>query len=343
MSQEPPIGKRRRVESVGAESTGVGISILLPFLLVGAFLLVAATIALYAVMSGGSGANHGSTQSARAGVAASESTKLDKTFEETVGLLVPILRVTAEGEAVEISRTGSIGSGFLVSKTGHVLTNHHVIESYRESSAREGEYRDALKTVLGIADIKVEAVVLVFIAGKEYDAHLVRGIFDTEMDYALLQIRPSDPGVTFPYLRLHPNSRTDKPMATRLDRVMALGYPGASFIEFESDSLEAITEKAIRENATKMREKLPRIYFEYNLTSGVVSRITQEGPKGAEVIMHDAVISGGNSGGPLVDLEGNVIGVNTWAMSESGITLSGYGSAVSIKSILPHIARYLEE
>jgi len=30
-------------------------------------------------------------------------------------------------------------------------------------------------------------------------------------------------------------------------------------------------------------------------------------------------------------------------MSESGITLSGYGSAVSIRSILPHIARYLEE
>ena len=131
MSQEPPIGKRRRVESVGAASTGVGISILLPFLLVGAFLLVAATIALYAVMSGGSGANHGSTQSARAGVAASESTKLDKTFEETVGLdvsFVPRRRKLppAESRAIVERVLSEVGLDYETFRLRYVLSLIHI-------------------------------------------------------------------------------------------------------------------------------------------------------------------------------------------------------------------------
>lgn len=76
--------------------------------------------------------------------------------------------------------------------------------------------------------------------------------------------------------------------------------------------------------------------FKNSVTTGVVSATgrsidTGEGYKIEDLIQTDAAINVGNSGGPLVNLAGEVIGINTLIVrsSGSGTTAEGLGFAVS--------------
>ncbi len=51
---------------------------------------------------------------------------------------------------------------------------------------------------------------------------------------------------------------------------------------------------------------------EPNLTQGVVTSRQRQEPDGVGTIIHTATIGHGNSGGPLVDEGGCVVGVNSW-------------------------------
>jgi S1-C subfamily serine protease len=84
--------------------------------------------------------------------------------------------------------------------------------------------------------------------------------------------------------------------------------------------------------------------FSRSLTTGVVSALnrTIEGPEGLTIsgmIQTDAAINRGNSGGPLLDSAGRVIGINSAIFSPSG-TSSGVGFAVpvdTVKRVLPDL------
>ncbi len=60
--------------------------------------------------------------------------------------------------------------------------------------------------------------------------------------------------------------------------------------------------------------------FDYSVTQGVVSALSRSLPDGTYVpfIQTDVAVNPGNSGGPLFDLEGNVVGVNSQIYSRSG-------------------------
>ena len=51
------------------------------------------------------------------------------------------------------------------------------------------------------------------------------------------------------------------------------------------------------------------------LTDGRINAI-QDSPAGLKIMPHSAAISGGNSGGPLVDACGRVVGVNTFITTD---------------------------
>lgn len=74
--------------------------------------------------------------------------------------------------------------------------------------------------------------------------------------------------------------------------------------------------------------------FQSTLTTGVVSAIgrtvqTSQATYIEEAIQTDAAINRGNSGGPLIDSHGNVIGINTAIYTPSGTT-AGIGFAIPI-------------
>jgi len=82
---------------------------------------------------------------------------------------------------------------------------------------------------------------------------------------------------------------------------------------------------------------------EFTMTSGIISgigRIIRGGNSGfsiPEAIQTDASINPGNSGGPLLNRQGEVIGINAQMMSESGSS-AGIGFAIPVniaKSIVP--------
>ena len=116
---------------------------------------------------------------------------------------------------------------------------------------------------------------------------------DEVADFAILQIIPDEgePHETFEYVKL---ADSDKVLPGQM--VAAIGSP---------------------------------LDQSFSITSGIVSAIDRESRKGRWVtyIQTDTVINKGNSGGPLFDLNGDVIGMNTLLVSPSGYYI-GIGYAV---------------
>lgn len=128
---------------------------------------------------------------------------------------------------------------------------------------------------------------------KEWMASAVGA--DPALDLALLKIRG---GGTFPALEL----AGDAPLKVG-DFVMAVGYPFG---------------------------------FKQTVTSGIISALKAslpvEGRKYENLIQTDAAINHGNSGGPLLNLKGEVVGLNTAIASPTGV-FAGMGFAVPASEI----------
>jgi S1-C subfamily serine protease len=70
------------------------------------------------------------------------------------------------------------------------------------------------------------------------------------------------------------------------------------------------------------------------VTAGIISAVGRRGGPGeniSEFLQTDAAISPGNSGGALVNISGEVVGINTWIASNTGAS-QGYGFAIPINS-----------
>ncbi len=76
--------------------------------------------------------------------------------------------------------------------------------------------------------------------------------------------------------------------------------------------------------------------FRSSLSLGVVSAVGRSGPRGSisEFFQTDAAINQGNSGGALVNIDGEVVGINTWISTQSGGSV-GLGFAIPINAALP--------
>jgi len=156
----------------------------------------------------------------------------------------------------------AVGSGFIVDKSGYILTNAHVIE-------------DAARIV-----VKLDS-------GEEYVAKLIGS--DEETDLAVLKI---DAGKDLPFVKLG-----DSEAAQVGDWVLALGSPFG---------------------------------LSRTVTAGIVSQTRRETPQGSpfqRFIQTDAAINRGNSGGPLVNMNAEVIGINSQIATSTG-DYNGVGFAL---------------
>ena len=147
----------------------------------------------------------------------------------------------------------SMGSGFIISADGYVLTNHHVIDGADE-------------VVVRLAD------------RREFDAEVVGS--DPLSDVAVLKVK----GSSLPTVDLG-DSRNLKPGQW----VVAIGSPFG---------------------------------FDHSVTAGIVSAVGRasrmQDQQYVPFIQTDVPINRGNSGGPLFNTDGQVVGINSQIFSNTG-------------------------
>ncbi|MBL8595701.1 MAG: Do family serine endopeptidase [Devosia sp.] len=175
----------------------------------------------------------------------------------------------------QMQEARSLGSGFIISAEGIVVTNNHVIEGAEEIDVYLTDGTRLPATIVGK---------------------------DDKTDLAVLKV---DAGHELPFVEFG-----DSDKAVVGDWVMAIGNPfglGGS------------------------------------VTLGIVSarnRDIQSGPYD-QFIQTDAAINQGNSGGPLFDMDGKVVGINTAIIARGGSSL-GIGFAVPVNLARPVIDQLAE-
>ena len=86
----------------------------------------------------------------------------------------------------------------------------------------------------------------------------------------------------------------------------------------------------------------------FTVTRGIVSALNRPNPspddarKPGQFIQTDAAINPGNSGGPLVNAHGEVVGINTFLISNSG-TFSGMGFAIPSQIVRPTVEALIRD
>src|SRR5919106_80414 len=141
---------------------------------------------------------------------------------------------------------------------------------------------------------KTRAIVCTLPTREEIPADLVGT--DPLSDIAVLKLRPAKP-------RVFPVARWGDASTLKVgDRVLALGSPLA---------LSQSVTMGIVSNTEMI---MPGLFWPFN-------RMTLEGEDVGSIVRwigHDAAIFGGNSGGPLINLKGEIIGVNEISMGLAG-------------------------
>ncbi len=195
------------------------------------------------------------------------------------------------GNRQERRESGALGSGFVVSEDGYIITNNHVIDGADEIYVKFSDGREYLTKLIGTSP---------------------------EVDIAVLKIESTN--------------ETFKPLQFA-----------------DSDNIEIGQWSIAFGNPLGLND---------SMTVGIVSAAGRSSLGIEEIenfIQTDAAINQGNSGGPLIDINGRVIGVNTAIYSSTGGSV-GLGFAIpsnlvaAVKDSListgkfekPYIGVYLE-
>jgi len=183
----------------------------------------------------------------------------------------------------ETRQAVSLGSGFIVSADGYIVTNNHVISGVPTDQGK----------------VTISSITVTLPDRKEYKATVVGK--DTASDLAVLKIDAHN----LPFVEFGDSTKTRVG-----DWVIAIGNPFA---------------------------------LGGTVTAGIVSAIHRSIGAGPydRYIQTDAAINQGNSGGPMFDLNGNVVGINTAIYSPSGGNV-GIGFAIPAEEAKPVVLQLMK-
>ncbi|MCJ2186916.1 Do family serine endopeptidase [Novosphingobium beihaiensis] len=185
------------------------------------------------------------------------------------------------GASPQTREAQSLGSGFIISADGYVVTNNHVI-----TAEGKGE---------------VESITITMADGNEYPAKLIGK--DAASDLAVLKIDAKKP---LPFVKFG-----DSRHARVGDWVIAIGNPFG---------------------------------LGGTVTSGIISAVYRNTGNGGaydRYLQTDAAINRGNSGGPMFDMNGQVIGINNAIFSPTGGSV-GIGFSIPAETAAPIVQKLIK-
>ena len=176
-----------------------------------------------------------------------------------------------------------LGSGFIVSPDGLLVTNAHVVAGGGQDDPLATDYARVVK--------------IRFANGMEVPARVVG--FHPTKDLALIQLPPNPFG--WPSVPIG-----DSAALAEGEAIVAAGHPRG----------------------------LP-----FTVTRGIVSGVEFRSNGWVKYIQHDASVNPGNSGGPLFNMRGEVVGVNSMIMTQSG-GFDGISYAITAADVQTALDQY---
>ena len=200
-----------------------------------------------------------------------------RTINEIYRAAAPgVVHITATGQTSDLfggtQEQQAVGSGFVIDKAGHIVTNYHVVE--------------------GASSVDVS-----FSNNESMKAKVIGK--DPATDIAVLKVKA-------PSRALKPLTLGDSSAVRVGDQVIAIGNP---------------------------------LGYDRSVTSGIVSAVQRSitAPNQVSTIGHviqtDAALNHGNSGGPLLNADGEAIGVNAQIAPSSSNANIGIGFAIPIDTV----------
>jgi len=202
-----------------------------------------------------------SVSAAPAPAAPPQAPSLQQLFKQNAPAVVLITQLDADGKWT------SLGSGFVVSSSGVIVTNNHVITP------------DATAVTLTVKLPK----------GDVYtDVRIIYA--EARRDFAVLSVKSTG----LPTLKVGDSDKVEVG-----DQVVAIGNPQG---------------------------------LELTFTTGIVESVRVDPDRGYRFIQHQAPISHGSSGGPLLNMAGEVIAINTFTIKDA----QNLNGAIPINYIKPY-------
>ena len=191
--------------------------------------------------------------------------------------LVNISVLTKSPMEGRMKRYPAVGSGTIVTKDGHVLTNFHVAGN-------------------------TTRIICTLVTGEQIPAEVIA--HDPLTDLSVLKIlkeRRKDPKIPLPFARL---GNSDEVRVG--DPVLAMGNPLALS--------STVTQGIVSNTERVFKSFIGTDLMEMNLSGERTGMLTRW-------IQHDALILPGNSGGPLVNIQGEIIGINELGGGGTGFAI----------------------
>lgn len=199
------------------------------------------------------------------------------------------------------------GTGFLINENT-IVTCQHVANGYSDE-----EYlywtqmiNDALGGNRTVAEVKEKLELRVSVYRDVYVKATVKKA-STEMDYAVLTLNE-------PIKDRVPLKLRDSSTLRQTEDVFALGFPSemvslenAKYYDVASVEITGGKVNRIADMSFDVTDSYGEITGRYNSVN---------------CVEHGAIISGGNSGGPLVDADGNVVGINAVGSNTRNIAIA---------------------
>lgn len=202
------------------------------------------------------------------------------------------------------------GSGFLVNNT-HIVTCHHVIDGFADEwyAERASWLRQEYDVERTAAQIKENIKYRVYYYRDAYRDATVE-LVSSDIDCAVLKLSQPIGGRT-------PLKLRDSATLEQMDSVFALGYPGDidSFVSVNYYESKDVT--VTSGNVNKIANMDIPFYTEDEDGAPVLYRVYDN----VNCIESSALLASGNSGGPLVDSNGYVVGMNAAASSTRNIAV----------------------